>query len=79
LRQQKGLAGRRKTSTPRVSFADTRRAYIHVTDNKYGALLRQVTNFAGVQLLVLANQGIPFYIESPITKNCSDATGNFKN
>jgi hypothetical protein len=40
------------------------------------------TNFAGIQVRDLANQVIPFYIESPCTahkKNRSDARGNFKN
>jgi hypothetical protein len=36
-----------RTSTPRVSGADTRRAYISVTGDEYGALLRHVYEFCG--------------------------------
>jgi hypothetical protein len=75
LRQQSGLAGRCKMSTPCVSFADTRRVYISITAH----CCETYTNFAVVQLGVLANQVIPFYIESPTSKkNRSDATGDFK-
>jgi hypothetical protein len=45
LRQHEGLAGRRQTLLPRISLADTRRAYISVTDDEYGALLRHVYKF----------------------------------
>jgi hypothetical protein len=64
LCQQFWLAGRCKTLTARVSYADTHCACIIVTDKEHSALLGTHTNFACVQLRIQANQENPFYIES---------------
>jgi hypothetical protein len=48
-----------------------------MTEDEYGALLRHNTILAGVQLRILVNQLITFYIESPLIKNHGDAMGDF--
>jgi hypothetical protein len=64
-----------------VRFADTRCAW-RVTDEMTNTAhcCDTYKNFAGVQILVLANQVIPFYIVSPPhIQNRTDAMGDFKN
>jgi hypothetical protein len=60
------------------SFVDTHHAYIGVTKSENNAI--EVYKKGAVRMRVLANQVIPFYIQSPFTnKKFSEATDDFLN
>jgi hypothetical protein len=61
--------------TKYIRFAVNHHTDISGTDDEYGALLRLVYKFRGGQLLVLANQVIPYFTSRALSHRKSYKSG----